>query len=176
MALDTRQFNEEVLFTKSDLTMIGHGEIQFLKEKAKCTKRQRIRLCIHKNPEETVHEMIIVLSGGSYVRPHKHVRKHESFHIIEGKGDVFLYTDEGEVKQVIRLGGYRDKSNFYCRIPTGICHSLVPVSDWLVFIETTIGPFIARDTIYPAWAPKEEDAVAVNGFMKNILKERQYEL
>ena len=169
MALKIRQFNEEVFFTNADLTRIGCEEINFLKEKVKSTPRQRIRLCMHKNPDEIIHEMIIVLSKGTYVRPHKHMNKCESFHIIEGKGNVFLFSDEGEVKNVVQLGNYQSQGSFYCRIPQDTYHNLVTMSDYLVFIETTLGPFRNQDTIYPLWAPKEKDSVIVRDFVTGLL-------
>lgn len=35
--------------------------------------------------------MLIVMAKGSYIRPHKHKNKSESFHIIEGLLDVIVF-------------------------------------------------------------------------------------
>lgn len=166
--IKTRKFNEEVLFTRQALTKLNKEEIGLLKEKARHAKRQRIRLCAHKGPDEAVHEMFIVHKKGAYVRPHKHINKFESFYVIEGGACVLLFTSDGRIKEVIRAGEYNNKKVFYCRIPQGVYHMLIILSDWLIFSETTMGPFRPKDTVFALWAPEENDVPRVEKFISNL--------
>lgn len=166
--IKTGQYNEEVLFTKEDITKIGCAEIEFLREKAKNAPRQRIRLCAHKNSKDAIHEMIIIHPKEAYVRPHKHLGKSESAHIIEGLVYVVVFTEEGRIKDIIKMGDYGSGENFYYRISSGIYHSLFIVSDWLVFLETTKGPFKKEDTAFALWAPADDDCDGTKIFLEEL--------
>lgn len=166
--IKTWQYNEEVLFTKEDITKISYDEIEFLKEKARNTHRQRIRLCVHKNSKDAIHEMIIVHPKEAYVRPHKHLDKSESAHIIEGLVYVVVFTEQGKIKAIIKMGAYGSGENFYYRMSSGIYHSLFIVSDWLVFLETTKGPFKKEDTVFAPWAPADDDCDGTKIFLEEL--------
>ena len=80
--LKTTKFNDEVLFAIDTIVKIDKKAIIGLKQMAKLNKRRRFRLCAHKDIEDSIHEMLIVHEKDCYVRPHMHVNKTESFHII----------------------------------------------------------------------------------------------
>ena len=73
--------------------------------KALGNTRERVRLCTHQSVEDAVHEMLIVHIKGTYIRPHKHPNKSESFHIIEGNLDVVVFDDAGDLLEVIDQWG-----------------------------------------------------------------------
>jgi cupin fold WbuC family metalloprotein len=162
------QFNEEVLFTDADLVKVGYQEILMLKNRANSNRRKRIRLCSHRDTSDKIHEMIIVHKQGTYVRPHKHLNKSESFHIIEGEVDLILYNEEGEIHNVTHMGDYISKEYFYYRIAASCYHSLLIKSEFLVFHETTNGPFIREDTIFPTWAPNENEHQGQEEFLNKL--------
>jgi len=110
-----KQFNEEVLFAGDKIVKVGPREVEFLKERARRNKRKRMRLCAHKDIDDKLHEMLIVHSKGTYVRPHKHLNKSESFHLIKGLVDVIVFDDEGDMIEVIRMGDYSSGFEFYYR-------------------------------------------------------------
>ena len=90
------KFNEEVLFTADDVVKVDANDIEELKQKARLNPRRRIRICAHKNLEDNIHEMLIVHEKSCYVRPHKHINKTESFHIIDGSADIILFDEDGD--------------------------------------------------------------------------------
>jgi hypothetical protein len=49
-----------------------------------------------------------------------------------------------------------------------IWHTLIVRSEFLVFHETTNGPFNREDTIFPLWAPEEKEAEQVIGFIESL--------
>ena len=169
-AMRIRKFSEEVLFTEDDLVAVDSNGIDFLKEQALGTARERMRICAHKDVSDTLHEMIIVHHKGAYVRPHKHLGKIESCHIIEGEVDLVVYDDDGSVIDVVRMGDYSSGKTFYHRMSESRFHTLLIRSEVLVFHEITNGPFDKSSTAFPAWAPEEGDHEGVRRFMEDLAR------
>lgn len=159
-----KQINDEVFYADSKLVKICQKDIQALKEKAALAKRHRSRLCTHKDVEERLHEMLIIHHKNTYVRPHKHSGRSESFHIIEGTADIMIFDDQGAVSDIISMGDYRSGKIFYYRMPEGLYHSMVITSDVIVFHEITNGPFNKADTFFAPWAPDENDTQKAQDF------------
>lgn len=152
-----KKFNDEVLYTDEDITRLNGRDMEELKQKAQVNERERIRICAHHSVEDKIHEMLIVHVRDAYVRPHKHLNKSESFHIIEGLVDVIIFDDDGKIKEVIAMGDYSSGRPFYYRLSKSYFHTLIIHSDFLVFHETTSGPFDRAETIFAPWTPEEKD-------------------
>lgn len=171
----TKQFNEEVLYAEGSIVKVGRSDIDQLKEQAVMTERKRIRLCTHKDVDAKIHEMLIVHAKGAYVRPHKHLNKIESFHVIEGLLDVVVFDDIGRITEVIKMGDYPSQLKFYHRISEPLFHTVLVRSDIVVFHEITNGPFVRSDTIFPEWSPEEKDSAACLNYMnglKNVIEKK----
>ena len=153
----TTQQNNEVLYSDEQVVRIQHADIEFLKQQSSLNERQRIRLCTHKDVDDKLHEMFIVHGKDAYIRPHKHLHKSESVHVIEGEVDVVVFDDSGGIAQIIRMGEYSTGRHFYFRIAEPRYHTLLIHSDILVFHETTTGPFNYSDTIFADWSPDQSN-------------------
>jgi cupin fold WbuC family metalloprotein len=164
----TRTFNQEVLYTDEPVTKVTRHDVDVLKALARQTARQRSRLCAHPDAADTLHEMLIVHPNGTYVRPHKHPRKSESFHVIEGAADVVIFDEAGHVTEVMPMGDYASGRQFYYRMDVPYYHTLLISSDVLVFHETTNGPFRSSDTVFPSWAPEENDLPGRAHFLNDL--------
>ena len=165
------KFNEitkEVFYTKEDIISLDKSDIAFIKSRALNNIRQRSRICCHKGTEDILQEMFIILKKGTYIRPHKHINKPESFHVIEGLADIILFDEAGNVLNTIKIGDYSTGRKFYYRLSTPLYHTVYIKSDHLTFHETTMGPFIKEDTIFASWAPLEEDLAGIKKFMDNL--------
>ena len=160
--------NDAVFFAKGSIVEIGNPEVQFLKERIAGQSRQNIRLCVHKDMADPLHEMLILHSKTTYVRPHKYFEKSVSYHIIEGIADLVLFDDDGRFKDVIPMGEYGSGRRFYYRLNKGCYYAPIVRSDFFLFHEVTGGPFEASDTIYPPWAPDGSDAAAVTRFQEEL--------
>jgi len=164
----TKEFNKEVLYTAEDLTKVSKADIQALKQKALGNERKRIRLCSHKDVNDSLHEMLIVHMRDAYVRPHKHINKCESVHIIEGSLDIVIFDEDGKVTEVTPLGDYASGRNFYHRMETALYHTFLFHSDFVVFHEITKGPFNRSDTIFSPWSPPESDPKAWEAYIEDL--------
>ena len=165
-----REHSAEVLYAEDPIVQVDREDIEFLVGRAAKNPRKRVRLCAHKNVDDKLHEMLIVHARDCYVRPHKHLSKSESFHIISGVVDIVLLNETGQIIEVVPMGDYGTGRKFFYRLADPYYHTLLIHSDYVVFHEITNGPFNRADTIFAPWAPVDTDATAVEGFMKELAK------
>ena len=166
--IQMKELSQAVYITEEQVVKLNHKNIQFLKTKALQNEHKRSRFCAHINSDNPVHEMIIVHLKNTYIPPHKHTNKSESFHIIEGSADILLFDEMGNITQLIKMGEYTSGKTFYYRIPDGIYHTLIITSDIFIFHETTKGPFRRVDTQLAPWAPPVNDTESVKRYMEKI--------
>jgi cupin fold WbuC family metalloprotein len=152
-----RELNDEVLVADEELVRVDASELERLKAAAARNRRNRIRICAHHDVGDPLHEMLIVHARGVYVRPHKHVGKTESMHVVEGSAEVVFFDDEGGVREIVPIGDAASGRTFYYRLASPWYHTLLVRSDFLVFHEVTNGPFRREETVFAPWAPEEED-------------------
>ena len=112
--------------------------------------------------------MFIIHYSDTYVRPHFHKNKIESFHVISGEADVIIFSKSGEISEVVELGDYPSKKNFYYRINPEIIHCLLIKSDVFIFHESTLGPFNPADTDFPLWAPNGSNEIDNKKYMEDL--------
>lgn len=166
--MNLRKINEEVFIAQDPIVQIGAREIEFVKRQAQSSLRKRARICAHKSSDDRLHEMIIVISAASYIHPHRHINKSESFHILEGEVDVVVFNHTGEISDVIQLGAQNSGRNFFYRLSDSVFHTLLLRSEVLVMHEVTNGPFVREETVLAPFAPKEDQADAVRSYMHRI--------
>ena len=155
----------EVFQADERVVQVNAAVIDRIKQQASSVPRRRARLCVHKSTDDRLHEMLIAMARGIYIRPHKHLGKSESFHIIEGAADIVFFDEDGNVDEVLRTsaGGV-----FYFRNDEPRYHTQIITSDFLVVHEITNGPFNRADTVFAPWAPDETDAGAVAAYWEKL--------
>lgn len=152
--LKLKKINDEVFVTPGQIVEIGQDEVNFIKNQALCNLRGRARICMHANPEEQLHEMLIAIRQNSYITPHRHNNKVESLHVIEGAATVVIFNNDGSILKSIKLN---TSENFYYRLNSAYYHTLILHSPILVLHEVTQGPFNLKDSDFASFAPKEND-------------------
>jgi cupin fold WbuC family metalloprotein len=163
------EVNNEVFYTCEPITRVTGRDIEFLKKKAATNPRKRVRLCSHPNIEDFLHEMLLVHSKGNYIRPHKHINKSESLHIVEGEMRVFIFDESGNIQDIINMSPYNPMKPFYCRLSKSVYHTMTIISDFVVFHETINGPFKREDNVDALWSPNEDDNEAKENYIKKLL-------
>ncbi len=166
--MPVKQISDEIAYAQERVIEIDKAMLDAVKQKALATPRKRSRICAHKDPENPLHEMFIVHTKDAYVRPHKHLNKSESFYVIEGAVTVVMFTEEGDIDEVIEMGDVRSGKPFYYRTEDAIFHTIIITSDVLVFHEVTKGPFVKSDTVYAFWAPEESEVEKVKNFREEL--------
>ncbi len=167
------QLNEEVGVNQDNFISIDHKLIDSIKLRAQNNKSGKYRICIHSSDQDNVHEMLIVHKDKTYVRPHKHSKNGESLQFIHGTATAVFFNDDGSINNYFDVGDLDSGNIFYYSISKGLFHTLLIRSEFLIFKETTKGPFIREDTKFPLWAPDGSNQNEVDNYLeklKNITK------
>ena len=149
---------------KSDLFILNNATFEFLKEKAEIHKSKKARICLHYSDSDKVNEMIICTYKGSYIRPHMHIEKCESYHVIEGTFSLIIFDNTGKIIKVINI----EKDNII-KVPCALWHTMIVTSEYCIIHEVTSGPFNAGDTIFADWSPVEyEENMIIIKYLKSL--------
>ena len=161
---------QNVFFIGKDIAEVREEDILSLKESAMASPMKRARLCAHKSHDDAIHEMIIAFCKGSYVRPHRHRAKTESFHIIDGELLVVFFDDGGKVTYWIKMAAHGSGRPFFYRLSKSAWHMAIPLSEYVIMHEVTNGPFIEKQSEFSSWSPEESNADEVKVFLSKVLK------
>jgi cupin fold WbuC family metalloprotein len=164
------QQSPEVFRAEGPIATIGREDIEVLRQAVRNTPKRRVRINAHPGSDDQLHEMIIAIEPGSYIRPHKHPGKSEAFHVIEGEVDIVVFSEEGNIDRIVSLAAKGGRHPFYYRMSTAHFHTLIIRSDLLVVHEITNGPFVPTGTVYAAFAPQEVDAASAAVFQADLVK------
>ncbi len=166
--LSLKKVNEELYLATDAIVRFDRQAIAFIKEKALNNRRGRARICAHKSNDDPLHEMLIAIRSDSYIRPHRHRNKAESFHLIEGRADIVILNEIGEIIDVIKLGL---EANFYYRLDDPHYHTLLIHTPILVIHEITNGPFNPNDSDPALFAPLENEGNSLEyiNFLKQVV-------
>ena len=111
--------------------------------------------------------MFIVHTRECYVRPHYHIDKPESLHVVEGNADLIIFNKSGKINKVLNLSNDFNKGFVYYRIDENIIHMLIIKSEYFIFHEVTKGPFKKENTHFPHWAPNG-NLISDNTFISDL--------
>jgi len=115
-------------------------------------EKQDLRICLHADPEETLHNMIILQHSTTLSHPHLHPSQSESYQIIEGKIAIVHFSEAGGIEKVKFLDSEND---FIYRIGNKQFHMLFPLTDIAIFHESRPGPFNrSQDCLSFPWFEK----------------------
>lgn len=168
-----KAINDAVYIAEDKIVSFNKADIQFLKERLNKTGLKRIRICAHKNTDDTLQEMMIAFARGSYIRPSKHIDKEESMHILEGTADFIFFDEHGKIINLIPVGDPSTGRQVYCRTPNATYHTLLITSDYFVIQETTQGPFRRSDTVFAEWSPEDQQTEAVGQYLQDLAVKTQ---
>lgn len=162
-----------VLNNKKNIFICDKVILSTLKKRAEKAKNLRSRVCIHLTRSAKVQEMIIYALKNSYMPPHKHpAGNSETYHVISGKLDLYLFNKKGEVIKKISLESYKKNSNkkFYYRTNSGdFWHMPVVKSKECIFHEIYSGPWKKEhDVKFPKWAPSLDNTSLHLKFLNSL--------
>ena len=160
--------NEEVFVAQDPIVRLGDEDIAFLKRQAQANPRKRARICAHRTNDDPLHEMVIAIAAASYIHPHRHLGKSESFHIVEGDVDVVVFDDAGDIVEVLELGPRGSGRQFFYRLSESAFHTLLIRSDVLVVHEVTNGPFARDTTVLAPFAPTEDRTEEAARYIRQV--------
>lgn len=156
---DLEETGPGVFYARTALRLVSAQDIAWLKQRALQTPQKRARICLHRDPQDTVQEMVIAVHRDSYIAPHFHPSKEESFHVIEGRARAVFFSATGSVDRIVALAPsgtctVEGGECCYYRIAKQSIHGLRIESEWLVFHEAAQGPFTSDSNAVPDWVPR----------------------
>jgi len=163
---------------KDDIFVLSEFHISDLKVKALQSPLQRARINVHRDMAAKTHEMIIAITHEcALIPPHRHKDKSESFHIIEGEMFILIFADDGGLLDIILLSPEYSSPKYnrvpkkgrYYRLDSSHWHSVFPLSQCVVFHETTTGPFIRGEQEFADFV--NEGHLAIKQFYCDLLKQ-----
>ena len=166
--MNLRKASDEVYIALDTVVRMGAEEVAFVKDQARRSPRKRARICAHRTNDDKLHEMLIAISADSYIRPHRHFGKSESFHIVEGEVDVAVFDDAGALTDVIELGAPGSGRAFFYRLSESAFHTLLIRSDLLVMHEVTNGPFDPKQSSAAPFAPAEDQPAEARQYLQRV--------
>lgn len=129
---------------RKDYNILTEEAILFIKSDCMKNTLKRSRINFHGSDDDSVHEMIIALGRDTHIRIHKHIAKSESFNIIEGKLAIVLFLDDDlKEREVVIL---EHNNSPYYRLNASVFHLVLPLTEIVVLLEVTNGPFDATLT------------------------------
>jgi cupin fold WbuC family metalloprotein len=158
----------EIYRERDAVVEIGPDWLTRLKTSANNSPLGRSRVCVHVDDAATVQEMILAMRQDVLFRPHRHVAKTESFHMVEGALDIVIFDERGTPIRAINLAAVGGGKPFYYRLNESLFHAILPRTPMVVFHETTTGPFAKNDAIFADWAPQEP--AELRAFLENAVK------
>jgi cupin fold WbuC family metalloprotein len=150
---DMSKVADGVYYSRYPLPLLDAQVISFLKLAAAKSPLRRARFCAHLSPDAEQHDMLIVSHRDTYVTPHRHLSRSETFVVLEGFAEVVLFDEQGQVEKSIKMGPPASGHPFFYRMPPGQFHSILIESELLVSLESTKGPFDLSDREHAVWAP-----------------------
>lgn len=153
-----REESPGIFYTDTALVTADQTAIDRLKRAAQASPLRRARLCAHPAADAVQHDMLIVSHRDTYVAPHRHLDKSETLLVIEGSAKVLLFDESGQPTRAFTMAPAATGKPFFYRMPARAFHSLLIESEFLVFVESTKGPFRREDSENAPWAPGPQDA------------------
>ncbi|MCZ6523139.1 MAG: WbuC family cupin fold metalloprotein [Alphaproteobacteria bacterium] len=150
---------------------IGASEISALVETARGEGRRVARLCLHRDPDEAVQEMVIAIARGAYVCPHRQPPKRKSYVVLEGSLAVVFFDEGGAITQVTELSATDPGRCRLLSFASDRFHTTVPLSRHAVIVETIAGPFVRPQTEWAEWAPDNADGPGVQAFFDALSRD-----
>ena len=136
---------------------------------AKESARLRMNYNFHETMDAPVHRMLNALEPGTYLPPHRHSDKEETYLVLRGRLMAFFYDEEGNVTEKICLNPLEGR--YGLEIPPRTWHSIIALESGTVIFEIKKGPYQPLSPEDMAtWAPAPDDVEGVKAFVERILE------
>ncbi|MBK7028836.1 MAG: WbuC family cupin fold metalloprotein [Bacteroidales bacterium] len=134
--------------------------------KAKSSHRLRMNYNFHPELSDPVQRLLNALEPWTYIRPHRHENKEESFVILRGTILAVTFNNDGTIRDHAILSS--DLGTYGVEFEEGCYHMLTALEANSVVYEIKEGPFIPHSEGSSAhWAPPE-GSVDAKTFLQSV--------
>jgi len=142
-------------------------QLDQLKVAAASAQRRRAHLNVHTGPDANVQRLFIATQPDTYMRPHRHPEAHkwEFFIVLQGKLDLLIFDDRGQLQQRVEMSGAQTRA---VEVPPGTWHAYVCMQADTLALEIKEGEYLpTREQDFAAWSPAENTDRA-SGFVERM--------
>lgn len=149
------------------MKLITEELLDMVTSQAKENPRLRMNYNFHESMDASVHRLLNALEPGTYLPPHRHADKEETYLVLRGSLLAFYYDDAGNVIEKVCLNPLEGK--YGLDIPPCTWHSIVVLEPGTVIFEIKKGPYqpLPQEDL-AAWAPLASDEEGVKTFLKRM--------
>ena len=128
--------------------------------------KEDVRICLHQKLSDKNHDMIILQSKNNFYKPHKHIFKTETYHVMHGRILFLIFNNKGNITNKIILN-----KNELFRTPYNTYHTMLPLTRFVIYHESKSGPFVrGKDSIFPKWINKFDSKKKITIFKNKIYR------
>ena len=143
-------------------------------DQARTSPRLRMNYNFHPELSDPVQRLLNALEPWTYIRPHKHTTKEESFVLLRGTILAVTFNDDGTIRDHAVLS--QATGIFGLEFEENTFHMLTSLETGSAVFEIKEGPFVPHTEGSSApWAPKEGTPEAKR-FLSKIFNELNIEL
>ena len=163
----------DVYTMPGDTVYLGPDILKQLKIQAKLSPRSKARILLHSDSSDVIQQMLIVhLSDPpkrfKYNQPHLNINNPKTYHILEGSMRLAIFNDSGELVQTTIIEASKESSNFMVRMNAAVFHTVIPLTESVVYLEIVKGPYKGR--IDAEWAATDEFGAEGQTFVMDLLR------
>ena len=171
---EDKKAKTKAYFFKNSSSVFNKKFINFLEKHYRKTKKD-IRICMHKDPSDKQHDMVLLQKRKNFYKPwyenrkmgtfpHKHLKRSETYHLIKGKMACVIFNNKGKVTFAQAM-----YPNDIFRTPINTYHTQIPLSEYVIYHEGALGPFKKGNSVFPKWANKfKNNKKAILKFQKEV--------
>jgi cupin fold WbuC family metalloprotein len=131
------------------------AQLRQLAQDAAGSERRRTHLNAHPALDARVQRLFVAMQPDTYLRPHRHPEAHkwEFFVVLEGRIDLLVFSDEGELLQREEMSREQTRA---LEVPPGSWHAYVCMQADTLALEIKEGAYLpTRQQDFAAWSPAE---------------------
>lgn len=151
------------------MKLITEELLDAVTSQAKENSRLRMNYNFHATMDAPIHRLLNALEPGTYLPPHRHRDKEETYLVLRGSLLACFYDEAGNVTERALLNPSEGK--YGLEIPPCTWHSIVALESGTVIFEIKKGPYspLSPEDL-ASWAPAASDEEGAKGFMKRMLE------
>lgn len=144
------------------MKLITEELLDTVTSQAKENSRLRMNYNFHASMDAPIHRLLNALEPGTYLPPHRHTGKEETYLVLRGSLLAFV-TDK------VCLNPSEGK--YGLEIPSNTWHSIIALESGTVIFEIKKGPYqpLPSEDL-ASWAPQTSDTEGIKAFMKRMLE------
>jgi 8-oxo-dGTP diphosphatase len=146
--LQLRKKSNRVYYSAQTPAALGLQDMLMLKELAHYRGLPVVRVCLHRDDAEPIHEMLMAHTRPQVVGPLKQNKSSLSYHMLAGEAEISLHDDGGAILSTVRLDSDDASAARFARLQASTFRTFRTLSPYAVFLEVAGGPFEDQDTIW----------------------------